>query len=421
VKLNIFKAITEKILSIPYGMWRNTSYSNYAVDYDLFVQEAYNNPFIYKAFNEIVTDCKTIKTGVFRNDGKKWVYVENHVVNKWLKNPNPELNGKDFLEYYLMYMYFGGGLLLYKTKGILDKHIYIYSPDSFDIQRDDNLTISGIKIGNSYFSTNELKDLKVCKAPNIEDKIAGKSQEFRPIVKSLALVGDMSNFALKHQNTQLKNSGKRNGIMTYKNIRSTSALEEAKKQFRGQTHGESTGDTAWLNGDNYDFKSTDMTPQELDWLEGLKYTEEVISQAMGVPVQLISSRGTTYNNLAEMKKKVYIDTAIPLVQDYCEDLTVFFQDDLQENEKIWYDVSEIEELKENVLDIAEKLSNALRGKVSLNEFRQVLSEKTNINLKALPSELGDKVLVTSSDMFLDDLNVELEPLPKENEEESTKE
>ena len=419
--MNIFKAITEKILSIPYGMWRNTSYSNYAVDYDLFVQEAYNNPFIYKAFNEIVTDCKTIKTGVFRNDGKKWVYVENHAVNKWLKNPNPELNGKDFLEYYLMYMYFGGGLLLYKTKGILDKQIYIYSPDSFDIQRDDNLTISGIKIGNSYFSANELKYLKVCKAPNIEDKIAGKSQEFRPIVKSLALVGDMSNFALKHQNTQLKNSGKRNGIMTYKNIRSTSALEEAKKQFRGQTHGESTGDTAWLNGDNYDFKSTDMTPQELDWLEGLKYTEEVISQAMGVPVQLISSRGTTYNNLAEMKKKVYIDTAIPLVQDYCEDLTAFFSEDLQENERIWYDVSEIEELKENVLDIAEKLSNALRGKVSLNEFRQVLSEKTNINLKALPSELGDKVLVTSSDMFLDDLNVDLEPLPKENEEDSTKE
>ena len=419
--MNIFKAITEKILSIPYGMWRNTSYSNYAVDYDLFVQEAYNNPFIYKAFNEIVTDCKTIKTGVFRNNGKKWVYVENHVVNKWLKNPNPELNGKDFLEYYLMYMYFGGGLLLYKTKGILDKQIYIYSPDSFDIQRDDNLTISGIKIGNSYFSANELKDLKVCKVPNIEDKIAGKSQEFRPIIKSLALVGDMSNFALKHQNTQLKNSGKRNGIMTYKNIRSTAALEEAKKQFRGQTHGESTGETAWLNGDNYDFKSTDMTPQEMDWLEGLKYTEEVISQAMGVPVQLISSRGTTYNNLAEMKKKVYIDTAIPLVQDYCEDLTVFFQDDLQENEKIWYDVSEIEELKENVLDIAEKLSNALRGKVSLNEFREVLSEKTNINLKALPSELGDKVLVTSSDMFLDDLNLELEPLPKENEEESTKE
>ena len=418
--MNIFKAITEKILSIPYGMWRNTSYSNYAIDYDLFIKEAYNNPFIYKAFNEIVTDCKTIKTGVFRNDGKKLVYVENHKVNKWLKNPNPELNGKDFLEYYLMYMYFGGGLLLYKTKGIMEKQIYIYSPNSFDIQRDDNLTISGIKIGNSYFSANELKDLKVCKAPNIEDKIAGKSQEFRPIVKSLALVGDMSNFALKHQNTQLKNSGKRNGIMTYKNIRSTAALEEAKKQFRGQTHGESTGDTAWLNGDNYDFKSTDMTPQEMDWLEGLKYTEEVISQAMGVPVQLISSRGTTYNNLAEMKKKVYIDTAIPLVQDYCEDLTVFFSEDLQENERIWYDVSEIEELKENVLDIAEKLSNALRGKVSLNEFRQVLSEKTNINLKALPSELGDKVLVTSSDMFLDDLNLELESLPQENEEESTK-
>ena len=317
-------------------------------------------------------------------------------------------------------MYFGGGLLLYKTKGVMDKQIYIYSPDSFDIKRDDNFTISGIKIGNNYYSSNGLNDLKVCKAPNIDDEIAGKSQGFRPIIKSLAFVGDMSNFALKHQNTQLKNSGKRNGIMTYKNVRSKEKLEEAKKQFRGQTHGESAGETAWLDGDNYDFKSTDMTPQELDWLEGLKYTEEVISQSMGVPVQLISSRGTTYNNLAEMKKKVYIDTAIPLIQDFCEDLTAFFSDDLAENEKIWYDVSEIEELKENVLDIAEKLSNALRGKVSLNEFRQVLSEKTNISLKALPKELGDKVLVTSSDMFLDDLNVDLEPTPTENTQDSTK-
>ena len=72
------------------------------------------------------------------------------------------------------------------------------------------------------------------------------------------------------------------------------------------------------------------------------------------------------------------------------------------------------------MDIAEKLSNALRGKVSLNEFRQVLSEKTNISLKALPKELGDKVLVTSSDMFLDDLNVDLEPTPTENPQDSTK-
>ena len=121
-----------------------------------------------------------------------------------------------------------------------------------------------------------------------------------------------------------------------------------------------------------------------------------------------------------MKKKVYIDTAIPLVQDYCEDLTVFFQDDLQENEKIWYDVSEIEELKEDVMTVAKGVREALKGVATVNEIRDTLTKKTGIELKSISKELGDKILVTSSDMFLDDLNVELEPLPKENEEDSTK-
>ena len=196
--------------------------------------------------------------------------------------------------------------------------------------------------------------------------------------------------------------------------------EEMKKTIKAMGTGEDTGGLAFLPADTIDYKATDQTSVEMDWLNSLQYMEEIISYAMGVPVQLISSRSSTYNNLKEAKKKVYVDTVIPLVQDYCEDLTAFFSDDLAENEKIWYDVSEIEELKENVLDIAEKLSNALRGKVSLNEFRQVLSEKTNISLKALPKELGDKVLVTSSDMFLDDLNVDLTPVPDENPQDSTK-
>ena len=138
-----------------------------------------------------------------------------------------------------------------------------------------------------------------------------------------------------------------------------------------------------------------------------------------MPVQLVSSRGTTYNNLAEMKKKVYVDTVIPLLSDYCEDLNSFFSEDLQPNEKIWYDVSEVEELKENVLEVAEKLSSVLRGKVSLNTFYEVLSEKTGITIKKLPSELGDKVLVSSSEIFLDDLNIDM-TVPQEKEEDTTK-
>ena len=141
---------------------------------------------------------------------------------------------------------------------------------------------------------------------------------------------------------------------------------------------------------------------------------------MGVPVQLISSRSSTYNNLKEAKKKVYVDTVIPLVQDYCEDLTAFFSDDLQQNESIWYDVSGIEELKEDVVTVAKGVREALKGVATVNEIRDTLTKKTGIELKSINKDLGDKVLVTSSDMFLNDLNVELEPIPSENTQDSTK-
>ena len=183
--------------------------------------------------------------------------------------------------------------------------------------------------------------------------------------------------------------------------------------------GEDTGNLLMVQADTIDFKETDMTPQELDWLEGLKYQEEVITYALGVPLQLVSSRGSTYSNLKEMKKKVYVDTAIPLIADLCEDLTAFFSSELAEGEKIWYDVSEIEELKLDTTETAKGIKEALKGVATINEIRTEISNKTGMNLKALSSDIGDKILVTSSDIFLDDLNIDM-TVPQENVTDTTK-
>ena len=82
---------------------------------------------------------------------------------------------------------------------------------------------------------------------------------------------------------------------------------------------------------------------------------------------------------------------------------------------------EIEELKEDVMTVAKGVREALKGVATVNEIRNTLTIKTGIELKSISKELGDKILVTSSDMFLDDLNVELVDVPEENTEDSTKE
>ena len=98
--MNIFKAIAEKFsIPLPWGIFKNSAFTNYALDYEVFLKEAYNNPFIYNALNEIITDAKTVKVGVFRDNKGKMEYVANHKINKWLAKPNMELNGKDGIEY----------------------------------------------------------------------------------------------------------------------------------------------------------------------------------------------------------------------------------------------------------------------------------------------------------------------------------
>ena len=421
--MNIFTKLKESFQSIPipWGVYKNQVFTNYSVNYETFVKEAYDNPYIYKALQEIITDFKTVKIGVYRDNKGKKEYVENHPVNKWLARPNAELNGKDFMEFYILYMYLGGGLLLYKTEGVMTKEIYMYSPDSFDIKRDSSYNISEIKIGTDVIPREKWGNYKVCKATNVNDKIAGKSQEFRPILKSLALIGDLTNYALMHQNRQLKNSGKRNGIVSYKGTMTPDKKEEMIKTISDMGKGENTGGLAFLPADTVDFKQMDLTVQELDWLESIKYIEEVISYCLGVPAPLISSRSSTYNNQKEAKKKVYVDTIIPLASDYCEDLTAFFQADLQPNESIWYNTADIEELKEDVLTEAKEVRETLKGIATVNEVRKAIWDRTGIELKPLKKDIGDKVLVTSSDMFLDDLNLDLTPVPDENPQDTAKE
>ena len=296
----------------------------------------------------------------------------------------------------------------------------MYSPESFDIKRDESYNISEINIGDKSIPREKWTNYKVCKAVNVNDKIAGKSQEFRPILKSLALIGDLTNYALMHQNRQLKNSGKRNGIVSYKGTMTPDKKEEMMKTISAMGKGENTGGLAFLPADTVDFTQMDLTTQELDWLESIKYIEEVISYCLGVPAQLISTRSSTYNNMKEAKKKIYVDTIIPLASDYCEDLTAFFKDDLKPNEYISYDVSDIEELKEDVLTVAKDLRESLKGIATVNEIRRELGNKTGIELKPLKADIGDKVLVTSSDMFLDDLNLDLTPVPDEDVKDTTK-
>ena len=405
-KINFIKALKNKIAK-PWQWVGHAGFQDYSVNYDAWINEAYRNPFVHAALKEIITDFNAIDIGIYRKKRNGEIEkIKNHKVMEWLENPNMELTRLQWQEYYLTWKILNGGLLLNKSKGITKKNLYIYAPNTFEVKRDQNtLQINGLKIGDTSIVGNDMKYYKVVKGINISDTIAGYSTEFQSQIAACAIPGDMTNYALKHQTAQLKNSGKRNGIFSYSGFKNKQQKEEAEQKLKSMTTGDNTGKTAMIPGDSYKFIDMSQTTQELDWLNGMKYMAEVIASVMGVPIQLISSAGTTYNNVEEFKGKIYKDRIIPEMKEYCQTMTAFLKEDLGDA-FIWFDVSEIDELQPDVLDIAKKLGEALAGKVTLNTYYRLLQEKTGLQIDPLPKELGDKVLTNQSNIFLDDLNFE---------------
>lgn len=388
--------------------WGYSTYDSYNVNYDVFVKQAYENPFIQAPFHEFVTDLKALKFEVYKDDklsesmGAKFVMAS-------LDRPNKELSFSDFIEAIATYLIFGGRCLLYKTQGILSRDIYIYSPDSFQIYRNEiNLQIDRIELGNTSITGKELDNYHIIKTFDPGDKIAGKGNGYSKI-KPLAMVGDMLNFLLIHNCTLLKNGGRTSGVYTLPENANRSQIEEIKKVFSSQNGVREAGKVAFVKSGSGTFTPFSTNPKDLDWVNGMIELQKIICRVMGVPEALVMNENSTYNNLEGFKKKVYEDTIIPFANKLCEELTYFFKNDLESGEKISINTSNIKALQVDLWDKIKKCAESLEGKVTINNFIVIINTTFDLAIPTLKGEEGNKVLVSSNMMFLDELGVSYEP------------
>jgi HK97 family phage portal protein len=374
---------TKETVPMPYGEGLWFGFGKQTINYKSMMSNSSKNPFVSACINEITSAFNSVDIGVYKKESDgSLTPAFTHTVNDWLRNPNSELIQSDFQEYFIHYLLIGGGLLLYKTDGLLKKDLHIYSPEAFSVLRNDGeIGIGGIKIGDLIVKDEGLENYKIVRSVNIADKLAGYTKVFRPLADGAGIAIDLSNNGLAHQSLQLQNQGRRSGIISYKKgLRPT---EKAEAQNAIKSVG--VGEMLMLNGDDFSFTPVDSTPTELDWLDSMKASREYIAGVFGVPVQLISNEGSTYANLKEAKKKLYLDTIKPLVIKYTEVLTAFLNEELGDDFVVSYSMSNIGALSEDVSTQIKTLREALDGIASVEEIRTILSDNFGLNL---PNEEG---------------------------------
>lgn len=363
-------------------------------------KEARDNPVLEACLKEIITDFNTIKVGVYKKNKDGYELETGHKLMKTLRNPTSNLNISNFNEYYLRWLETGGELLLFKSGAVkIDLNIYKSGTYTLTYNKTD---LTKIKIGGKeIIDKEELANYKVVRVTNIEDDIAGvPSKGADTPLRPIGRVIDMVKFMLVHMNNQLLNSGKRTGIITITKPLGPDATRELKDDIRAQSGLDSAGRMLIAKGELLTFTPLDSTPQELDWLNGLDKARELICGAMGVPVQLISSDASTFNNLKEMKAKIYRDTIVPKLNFYCEILTEFLEKELGEGRIISFSEIDIKELQQDNAKSAGEIVKLMNGLYTKNEIREELAKRFGFG-GAVNDKNLDNIFIGSNEMTLE--------------------
>ena len=416
---NIFKKSYSTVMQ-----WLG-NYTPYETNYEVYTKAVYRNPSVAMAYEILENAYSNIEFKVFKEekkkiDGKevsKFVpsnSVKAKYVNKSLSFPSRLTTRTEFMEYFLFYHLFGGRVMLEKRNGFTSDELLLYAPNTYEIEYSDTATeISKITFaGVKEVVGNDLQNYFLTKSLDPESRIAGVGAGSSKL-EALASIVDLINFMLKHNISLLKNKGNKGGF--WKSTTDTRLTERDKEELENKlkaaTQGyQNAGKTAFLPS-NVDFIDTSINPKDIDWINGWELAHKMIAGILGVPFTLVWDTASTYNNSREDKVKLYKNTVLPIAKKHAEFLTTVFKDRLADNEFIWVDLSQIEELRYETLETLKSLESV--SYISINQKRDIASELTGIELGKYPHENADKILTPMSVELLDNIGETIEPVDEE--------
>ena len=373
-------------------------------------EEYMNNIYLQGAYmlamSKKIKACQNVQFGVYKKtkDGKE--KIENHTLNRLFSVINPNTSFNDFLDYFLIwYESSNNGVLIEVIKGLKKfcPDLYLHNPSNFTIYFKGS-TLERIEILNPArsISGEDLKNFIWIRNPNyfnIKDSIpfsntgTGYSKQ-----NAFALWGAYVKKAWIWNWNLAKNLGRPGGIFTAEGFLEKEDKEEIRSKYTASFGGAKNAGQPLVIGSGMKYQDITKSPLDADWNLGEQKAFERTAVAAGVPMELVGGGESTYQNRKHAKKELYKDEIIPFLNKLVQWLNYLLKEYLQNGEEIDYDLTGIDELKEDISEVIKNLE-ALKNRVTINEYRKFLSKMTDIELEDL-GEKGDVILVSAGDVTL---------------------
>ncbi|WP_408956222.1 phage portal protein [Natroniella sp. ANB-PHB2] len=382
-----------------------------------YISKIYENPSFTLAEEKKTKALKAVEWGVFKDtgDGGK-EEVENHTLSPIFEMPNGNVTWGEFLEQLtIWYDAQDNGVLLEKVEGIpgMKPTLHLYNPENFTVDytgtKINKITISN---PNRVIQGDELDNFMWIKQVNSYQGMAGveygTTTQGYSNQRGMALLGSYVYNAWDWNNKLVKKSGKRSGIISSEKPLSPDTQEMIRQKYEAMNTGSDNIGKPVVASGKLKFEPSDVDPKDSDWLGGEKTAHERICISLGVPPELAAAGESTYENRKEAKKEMYYSTIIPWCKELSKRFNYFLDDWLQDGEAIDFMTDSIPALQNDIAETIKSL-DPLKNRVTVDEYRGIVSDLTDYDLPEIGGKLGAKILVSASDATLDELTQDIEP------------
>jgi HK97 family phage portal protein len=343
-------------------------------NYKSYANEGYRgDDTVYKCISYIARNGAAIPP-VLYTDSTKEKRIEKHPLLDLLNKPNEEQTGVQYRESILGYKLLAGNSYQYAVTGNKNAppaELWVLRPDLVQIMPTKTRGIAGYKY--EYFDNPILpQQIAHSKYWHPDNDLYGLSPlEIAAVLVDQQKAAKLWNLAL------LQNSARPPGAWIVPTALSKNDRDRLQAALREKMQGYRNAGTPPILDAGLQWQSMALSPESLDWLEGIQYNAAMIANIYSIPPQLIGDNSaSTYNNVQEAKAASYTEAIFPELDDLYAILTNWLlpkYPDLK-NACLYYDKESVEVVQSVIQDQknaqAERSSTMwMNGQCTLNESR----------------------------------------------------
>jgi len=342
----------------------------FRADYASAAREGYaKNTVVFACVREIAEAAAGVEWILYeRQSGGTRSEVEQHPLLDLLDRPNPLQGRFEFMETVLAFLYLAGNAFVESVapENRPPRELYVLRPDRVKVLPDPVHLVGGYEYSVAgktvRFPAGRILHLKLFHP--LDDWYGLSPVQVAAAAVDKMNLGDRWNAAL------LQNMAVPSGALVSRHRLTDEQFRRLREEMRHQLQGVQNAREPLLLEQDLEWKELGLSPKDMDWTEGIKFSALQIAQAYNVPPELIGLNSATYQNRREARKALYTEVVCPALNRLRDALNQWLAPQFGPGLFLDYDKDGIEALAEDQESLWRRAESS--GFLTLNEKRRLL-------------------------------------------------